>query len=236
MIFRPLVWENQAHGPHLLYQTWLPFLNDKPLYCNLDNDRLEWRTPPRGNDASRFRATKEVMHYICRRWGCSLEQAKCVSLLLRWEFLAMCLEDASRLPALSASANHLLTIAMKQTAHAASKAARANVISISSLHELNATLEALQAKLDSFANKAKPPPPPPFTAGACAFEPFPYFELLMPSETETLAGPAKPLPIVRPVQLTLVKDHVNSLEEVCQALQHAHNLCMLIFTSPSFSI
>ncbi len=228
MLFRPLVFPDASNGPHVIYQTWLPYLNDKPLYANVDPKRVDWRTPPRGNDASKFRACKEVLHYICRRWGCSVEQAKCISLLLRWELLAMCYEDASRIPSMASSSIHLIGIAIKQTAHAAAKASVAQVFPVRLLHELYTTFEALNIKLKQFKIANLPPQLPPFTAGSCAYEPYPFFDLVMPVNVDHLAGPAALQPIVRPVQLTLVRDKVSNFEEVCEALHHCHNLCTVM--------
>jgi hypothetical protein len=47
-------------------------------------------------------------------------------------------------------------------------------------------------------------------------------------DVEALAGTAPTVPIIRPVEMTLVPDRVSDFQEVATAMRHALNLCVLL--------
>ena len=55
-----------------------------------------------------------------------------------------------------------------------------------------------------------------------------YGRLRRDFDVETLAGDAPPVPIIRPVEMTLVPDKVSTFNDVANAMRHALNLCVLL--------
>jgi hypothetical protein len=232
MLFKLQTWPSQLHTPKFLYETLLPYLNNKPVLCNLDakdpGDFVRRTNSP-------WDAAIESVHYVCRRRGFSPAQVQHIGVVLRWELCRMVADDLRYMQALTGSEVCLIRLACQGLAMTAAKAAQQPgcVIPNGHLIELKQCIEAIGKHVQSLpvpsVNSPALPPELKLDGRPAPFVPFPLWDRLRRDDPiEGMAGVSEVAPIFRPVQLTLIQDTVTSYNDVANALRHCDNQCTLL--------
>ena len=250
----------EQKGSRILYEQLIPYLNNKPLYNNLEeqltaegttatHDLCEWRALPRNGDHSRVRVVLETVFYTLRVLGIPRLKAKYfTSVLIKWSICRMLLYDLNLVTGLSGSDRLMVQLmcanlarsAGKQTIfpHSFGNPALVPVIGSKQLQSVKDSIAEIDAKVKRVyqdpnviatqenehgeevdimeqINKAK-------------WMPYPLFDKFKKEDVDHLIGPAKVPPILRPIQLTLVPDHVVTCDDVGLALRHCDHVCTLM--------
>lgn len=229
-----LCFPHKKNGPENIYESMLPYLNRRKLLANAtDND---WRSLPRGQDRSKARALKDVIYFMLQERGMPRVEAKRVMLHVRWSLLRMAMGDIARLKVLSSSEGIMLNITRRQVAHAASKLAEDDEESKYGDEFLAIENDVVQSKVliderlkDEYFKQESIWAASNGELGTSGGAAFPLFDRVNSLfNVENLAGFAKRPPILRPVQLSLVPDRVESYHDVEVALRHCTKLCTLM--------
>ncbi|KAH9262352.1 hypothetical protein BASA82_000599, partial [Batrachochytrium salamandrivorans] len=198
---------------------------------DFENDyTCDFRTPPRGGDASLARLVLQQVHTSVRMMNGSREQAKCVSLLLRYSLLRMMQSDlliATKFD-LNVTDRQLIDRALKNLSHAAHKEAREGSSSTTTqLFEIKRMVNDLKVRLEVLSIPEKLPPELELGELPGQSVEHPFFGRMRADlpDVEPLAGTAPKPPIYRPVQLTLIPDRVATIHDVSVALRHCAALC-----------
>ena len=247
--FFPCGIEGANSGPKALYENLLPALNQRPLAANPDRcgDHAAWAPPAVAGDASGVRCVVAALVPLLRGFGAAPAAARLVSDVLVPVAFA---QKAKR--ALSADPTALVGDAAVHAAASAAVLALGNraareverddtVMSAAHCAEVSACVGAMRASVEA-AKRAdwSAALPARTTSGAASALPtrdaarharFGRFRLDDGGVNgERLAGGMAPPRILRPIELTLVKDHgeVRSMDEAALALRHAVELCALL--------
>jgi hypothetical protein len=132
-------------GAKFLYETLLPYLNNKPLYQNMaadDNKQLviaaaavggshspqntdalsEWHVEARNGDPHHIQICLEAVHYMLRALGVSRAKARYFSsVVFKWSSLKCAYMDLVAAPSITSSDAYLLQLAMKQLSFSVSR-------------------------------------------------------------------------------------------------------------------
>ena len=111
------------------------------------------------------------------------------------------------------------------------KSVNASTVSPAQLSSIYNLINSIEERLNDLDERMIAPPAyaiaaDELLAGACEC---PLFgRLRREFDVETLAGEAPPVPIIRPVEMTLVPDRAGDFMGVTCAMRHALNLCVLL--------
>ncbi|CAM9225977.1 unnamed protein product, partial [Phaeothamnion confervicola] len=241
LAFRPLCHARPGNGPALLYERLLPYLNQRALSANVPvgggggssgDPVLEFRTPPRGGDASGARTAWEAVRHCHRLMGRTRAEAKRLALQLRLAMAAMARADLEHAPVLRGCDTAPLVLAARTLARRAGQAALLPDVPPPELEHALATargLEAAAAAAYAGSWEVLPPAVELPAAGAAGAAGWPLAgRLRRDAGVDHLAGEQRPPPILRPVEMTIVPDSVSSFEDVSTALAKAVHCCTLL--------
>ena len=245
LVFRGLfVASAKNAGPATFYDQLLPALTARPVLAQVgpDNPYVRWRTPPLSSDASHAHLVVEAFEASLCASGLLPAHAAYAAVLWKWTALQLALSQlsdathgvASDAVLLSASDAVLLRLACQHTAHAAARLAD-GPLPLSAHHAalLQGTVARLEEAVATARRGVASAAPPPLELGAQERIPsaarFPLFgRLVQDNGVEHLAGENAVPPVVLPVELSLVPDHVRTFNEVCNALRHTAQLCEIL--------
>jgi hypothetical protein len=178
--------------------------------------------------------------YFCARsglnltlalWGWSNPQVKALHVFLRWSILDIAVANLKSVLSVRGSELHLIKIACNQLAHGAAKQGKKHgFILPHHLRFIQDTIGAVHSAVSQVYDKRSPfPPILNLNNEDVSSRPYPLFDRFMDKiDTSKFEGNAKLPPIIRPVELSLVPDTVDTIEEAAVALRHCHNLCVLL--------
>ena len=254
LLFRTLIWpisedkgdKHLASGAYQLYEVLLPALNQRTLGEIVDRNYFESKEEDLGvdykcdtlsGDSSLYWCCMEAICISMRRAGASRAATAHFAALIAWEMCVLLKYDLERLSRaqekLTFSEVELISFAVKQLASEVSSTAKEyglftcndlkdmqnfikDVIGLITPYEKEYSEFNLQSLIPADLDKA-------------VFEPFGLFERFQRTESvEGLAGLSDILPMVRPVQFTLVPEKVTSYTEVASALRHCDHICTLL--------
>ena len=242
----------EQQGKKILYEQLIPYLNNKPLYNNLEpvlvaegttatHELCEWRALPRNGDHSRVRVVLEAVFYTLRVLGIPRLKAKYfVSVLIKWSITRMLLYDLNLVTGLSGSDRLMVQLMCANLARSAGKQTifphnfgDPTLVPVIGSKQLMAIKESI-AEIDNKVRKVYVDPNVIATQendngeevdimeqiNKAKWMPYPLFDKFKKEDVDHLIGPAKIPPILRPIQLTLVPDHVVTCDDVGLALRH----------------
>lgn len=241
MLFRMKIWSSTKHTCKFLYETLLPYTNQRALYLNrntYDKQTMDMKTQRDVVDGSFIHLLKTSFRACLLRLGLNHFQCKHVSLLLRQEVCDMVNNDIhqSNLHLREGDAM-LIRLALKQLADNAAKRSYEKENSPTTtehLQEIATLINKVDGRIKSLLdplNELRLPPQLNMKnrgrkAWAACFPSFGSFR--RDCSVEHLAGKSAVPPILRPVELTLVQDKVKNFDEVATALRHAVDACTLL--------
>ena len=248
MLMRMTAFPRATNGATLLYERLLPFLNTRPILANVvDGAALRrrgvaieelglgsaggvvWRDETYRGDPSLAQCVEAASHQLMLWLGATRVDARlATSLMMRIGVCQQVIDDVA-VNVVGASDALLLTTAAQQLARAARVEARDRNSSVTKqallrVHTMVTTLSdaisaqqkervvrdiipSLDLKDDSHHDAGK-------------FGHVGQLRVDCPS-VECLAGAARAPPILRPVELTLVRDEVRTFADVAETLRHA---------------
>ena len=257
MILRMQVYPSAENTPELLYETFLPYLNGKPLTAtiadNVDEKRPEgamaWSIPAKSGDASLFHNCMESAQFLLRRKNFSPNKVGLLAVLIQWQMVRMMYDDMGQLTHLTSNDSRLFTLACQHLARSASIQAQkpgGGGFTADLLRQVQAFIESVHTKIATMTKQSimfqgqvelKDPKDKDKQerSGAsddgllCKWQALPLFDRFVRAEgVEALAGPAEIVPMFRPIQFTHVPEVCESVDDVMIALRHCDHLCTLL--------
>ena len=257
MVLRMQVYPSAENTPELLYETFLPYLNGKPLTAtiadNVDDKRSEgcmaWTIPAKSGDSSLFHNCLESCQFLLRRKGFSVNKVGLLAVLIEWQMCKMMLDDMQQLTHLTSNDSRLFTLACQHLAASASRQAQkpgGGGFTADLLRQVQAFIESVHKKIADMTKhtvmfsgqvdlkNAKLVTPQGELSGQddgllCQWQPLPLFDrFVRPESIEALAGPAEIVPMFRPIQFTHIPEVCNSVDDAMLALRHTDHLCTLL--------
>jgi len=257
LLFRPLVFPHTAEkAKDMIYNKVLPMMNSRPLLASVTPSPLrtvQFAKRPRGLDASGVFTALEAARCGLASLGCPPSRADAlVNLGVRHVMLEEAKRDLERVNMIGASALVTLQAACRTVSDYAATHAELLVaaeesmspngspngtsaptktapLSRDTLAQILRSVEAVMQKTKALhAATTLPPPlaPTKLPPTSCAV---PLFNrLAIEGNVDALAGAAKAPPILRPVELTMVPDAIDSLEQVPKALRNALHCCTIL--------
>jgi hypothetical protein len=238
LMFKPAVFPNPKFGCKYVYEQVLPYLCGGPVthMVNAEDPKLDCFPLPHGGDKSGINCVMESLRYVFRAFGASERQASHVPMLIRWDVLKAVNYELQETKSLTAVEVDAIQVACRSLARAASNQVdmqntNASTVSAAQLTSIHTLISAIEEKIADLDERAIAPPAyaiaaDELLAGACEFPLFGRFRREF--DVESLAGEAKPVPIIRPVEMTLVPDRASDFLGVTTAMRHALNLCVLL--------
>lgn len=236
MIYRMMVYPDEANGPQIFYERLLPFLNSKPLMANVD-ETTPWRQPPHGNDTTHCQCIFETVHCAVRMvdGGTDNHGADRVIVLLKWTMVHMMESDLALVTELDSNEEVKVQLAVQQLSHRASELGVQERCSLTSdeLLKIADCQKRVTARVFELRAQMDDSVPPPIrietastVAGAAAYPLFGRFR--RDTSVEGLIGDYKPPGIILPVELTTVPPVAKNFSEVANALRDTVHLCNLL--------
>lgn len=238
-LFRGLVFPHEQNGPQLLYETLLPYLNDRPLMENMNTTDLaiEYNCRPHRGDRSMFIMCLEAFRVsLCR--ALSIHKSKYICLMLKLEMCKMMDHDVSvyQPDLFTDSDARLVRLACRQLSSLTSRHAEdpLAVITTEEIIEIKRFIDGMDERVRQVLERSKNPtvrvlPPELKVEKDVALAPFPLFDRFVRKEdVEKLAGKSTPPPIFRPIEFTLIPEVARTYDQVQLALRHADHLCTLL--------
>mmetsp|Transcript_15429 Transcript_15429/g.33214 ORF Transcript_15429/g.33214 Transcript_15429/m.33214 type:complete len:1344 (-) Transcript_15429:16-4047(-) len=240
LLFRLKIYSDTSHTAKMLYETLLPYLNSKPLYANkncFEISSMDLRTQRDVADGSFFHLLKATMRCVLMHIGLNHYQAKHISTLTRLEVCQMLRDDVERIDGLREGDAILIHLACKQLADNGAKQSiegENSPTSTEHLQEIASLINAIDARISTLLGPLDQMRLPPQLSlsnrgsvpwGAC----LPMFgQFRRDCSVEYLAGKSTLPPILRPVELSLVPEHVDDFNQVALALRHCVNVCTIL--------
>ena len=246
LVFKSAVEPNPKFAGRFLYEKVLPYLTSMPVLSALQvSDKLgsavnDSRPVPLGGDKSFVNCAVECLRYIGRAAGLGCAQANHLPMVVSAGILLMVESDLELVKILSPPEADLVTMACRALARVAaaqvglqgsSDQEDATTMSVSQLNAVSDSISAVGRKLQQMDERMVAPPAFSLKADEQLAQvcEWPLFgRLRRDFDVEALAGDAPVAPIIRPVEMTLVPDHVSDFQGVAAAMRHALNLCVLL--------
>jgi hypothetical protein len=239
LLFKPAVFSEVKFGKTFIYERVLPYLTTMPLthMINKDTDQMDFFPLPVGGDKSGINCALECLRHAIREQGADRLQASHVSMLIRWDILKSVQFEMQDLRAITPLEIDMIRMACRAVALSAAgqvgpvTAESTTTVSAAQLTSISNSITDVEQRLTELDERQVAPPAFNLAADerlALVCE-FPLFgRLRRDFDVEALAGDAPMVPIVRPVEMTLVPDKVLDFQEVASAMRNALNLCVLL--------
>jgi Ca2+-binding EF-hand superfamily protein len=251
LLLRPLVHPQKTAeiAKDHIYARILPMLNNRPLMASVGAQPLrtiQFAPKPTGGDLSFSLCALEAARCALCSLGCPPKRANAlVEVGVRHVMLEEALRNVSEISLLNTSACVALETACKTLAKFATPYAeklakiekegtdQANLIA-GPVHPdmLAMILKCVEATRLRATNARRPTLLPPPLASPIAPRDSSNMQLfgkiMLEGGTDLLAGNAKPPPIIRPVELSIVPDVVSSVEEAAIAMRKAAHCCSIL--------
>lgn len=238
MVFKSSILANGKIGNSFYYDKAFPFLVQMPLasahQAGIDSQAIlnDFGRVPQGGDYSFIHCALECIRYLARLTGLTFEQSQHMVAMTKWNILEFVRNDLGVGKELSKHELELIRVATRSTAKAVGlQIGRENTLSASHIAKLMNTISIID---ENIATKDD------------AYNTAPVFDLIKDEQlkdigvwnwfgrfrrefdVEPFAGDAPVHAILRPVEMTLVPEKVNSFHEVACAMRHAVHLCVLL--------
>jgi hypothetical protein len=232
-VFKCSVQPNPKFGISFFYEKLLPFLTLKPLLSCINRDILDFKPVPIAGDHSYIHSALITLSHFGRLCGLNPVQSDHLSIVARWSVLRFVAHDLGIVQDIAPGEVGLLRIATRSFSIAASKQGQMHSgTTVGQLSSMLACVEAVEARLNVL-DQSRMDSLPTYQlttdegmVGVCEWPLFGRF--CKDIDVDQLAGEAPVPPIIRPVELTLVPDKVETINDVCNAMRHAVNLCTLL--------
>jgi len=260
LAFATHVYGGRHSTPEKIYDLLVPFLAERPLEQALAESHNDeslassssdadswWRSPQRSNTAY-YRAVLEAVHYLLRRKGLSMRNAKQVAVAVRAQMLEMVDNDLHYMPTVDEADVRIIKLACEQVAYAAVKIGeKHHLASLAILRTTKELVERVEATLSSVEHEqgySSLAPPDlnllgqPTAASQADKLPDqahlqPFMERLWRREdVDGLAGPPNLFPAYVPVDMLQIPQRVTTFAEAVAAIRHCDRLCTLISVQP----
>lgn len=233
LVFKSAVQPTPKFNHVFFYERLLPYLTSKPILASIQQNLMDFDCVPVGGDNSYIHSALFALKHFGRLCGLNEPQSKHLVVAARWSVLRFVQHDLNIETELAPGEVGLLRIATKSFAMDASVQAAPN--SGTSLNQIKLMLQCVE-QLDNrlnFLDQMRMDSLPIIDVskeegmlGGCEWPSFGRY--CRDIDVETLAGEAAIPKILRPVEMTLVPDHVSSFNEVANCLRHCVNLCTLL--------
>jgi hypothetical protein len=223
-----------ARGMVYFYERLLPYLSVFPLMAVFQPETAEFVLPPVGEDASFGMCVSEALCHIGRLEGLSVSHSRSLQFFLRSTIFRFVHNDLNFLSTIAPGEIDLLRIAVQTIAiEAADQATEGSLVSQPYLSFMKGLIEEVHSRIETLDRNLLPQLLSCnltnrvwLTSEACNW---PWFgRFCRDSDVERLAGTAPVPPILRPVELTKVPDRISNFHELCCAMRHTLNLCVLL--------
>ena len=222
------------------YDRLLPFLAGGPLMSAAHNEHLEFHKPPVGQDSSYVLCIVEALCLMGRMEGLSSPHARAVTLFVRTSVLAAVHNDIHVVTSIAPGEVDLLRVCVQTISLEASENSKDgdSLIGITFMTNMKALVDSVVARLDVLDKTASTQPlycnmtnKTHIMPDTCQWSWFGRF--CRDTDVEKLAGEAPVPPILRPVELSKVPDKVSNFHELCCAMRHTLDLCVLLANQKS---
>ena len=253
LLLRPIVHPQKTAeiAKDQIYAKVLPMLNGRPLFASVGATPLrtvQFAPKPAGGDLSFSLCALEAARCALCSLGCPPKRANAlVEVGVRHVMLEEALRNVSEISLLNTSACVALETACKTLARVATPYAEklakverenggqnADASNVGPVPPeiLARILKCVEATRLRAANARRPTLLPPPLASPIAPRDASNMQLfgkiMLEGGTNLLAGDAKPPPIIRPVELSMVPDIVTSVEEAALAMRKAAHCCSIL--------
>lgn len=253
LLLRPIVHPQKTAeiAKDQIYAKVLPMLNGRPLFASVGATPLrtvQFAPKPAGGDLSFSLCALEAARCALCSLGCPPKRANAlVEVGVRHVMLEEALRNVSEISLLNTSACVALETACKTLARFATPYAEklakverenggqnADASNVGPVPPeiLARILKCVEATRLRAANARRPTLLPPPLASPIAPRDASNMQLfgkiMLEGGTNLLAGDAKPPPIIRPVELSMVPDIVTSVEEAALAMRKAAHCCSIL--------
>ena len=251
LLFKSTVQPGPKFGAQFLYEKVLPYLASMPVLASFQQsleagDSVnDFGQVPQGKDRSFVNCALESLRFVGRAAGLDVTQASHLTMNAEHGLLRLALGDLQRVTSIDASEVDILRMACRSVARGAAgqvdlKAQQyagmahdgAGDAQIkATLSTVTDTIVAVEKRLQDLADQKLPLPAFTLTTdqqlrSICEW---PFFgRLRRDYDVEKLAGKAPVVPIIRPVEMTLVPDRVGNFSDLATALSHTVSLCVLL--------
>ena len=238
MVFKAAVTPNPKHNMEFFYDRTLTYLTSMPILSALQIGTAlqiginDFRPVPQGEDFSGINCVMECLRYIGRNAGLSPSEADHLPMTLGnicLQFIGNDLQVVSKLNPIEVDIIRIATRCAASTI--ASRARREPTTTPEMCQQTLDRVEQAVKRLNDLDDRHTGVPTFAVTTdtklkAVCDYHYFGKFRLDF--DVEKLAGGAPTPPIMRPIELTLVKDTVRTFSDVCINLRHTLDLCVLL--------
>lgn len=234
LVFLATAMPSPARGMVYFYERLLPYLSVFPLMTVFQPETAEFVLPPVGEDASYGICVSEALCHIGRLEGLSASHSRSLLFLLRSTIFRFVHNDLNFLSNIAPGEIDLLRITVQtMSIEAAEQAFENSLISPPYLSSLRVLIEEVHTRIETLDRNLLPQLLTCNLTNRAWLTPefcnWPWFgRLCRDTDVERLAGTAPIPPILRPVELTKVPDKISNFHELCCAMRHTLNLCVLL--------
>lgn len=251
MLLRMISHPGKRNTPETLYGILMPYLNQQPFLSNTSLSDSDWTVLEHSaDDIALLRGVGQTVlaavRFALQRSGMSKIRATTSIAMLRANLVGMAQHDLELIDSLSGSEEVLLNAVARQAAVGLSAASAyastegaaigstEDPVAINLFNEVKAITNSVVMRVHDLREPARrEEAPEPLMLGETATREgnadFPMLgRLRKDTSIEHLIGDARLEPILRPIQLTLVADKVNTFNDVTTAMRHSVHLCTLM--------
>ena len=251
LLFKSTIQPSPKFGSKFLYEKVIPFLTSMPVLTSLKmsldagNTVNDFRHVPQGRDHSFVTCAVEALRYVGRAAGLDPTQANHLTMNVSSGLLGYSLSDLQLVQTIDSSEVDILRMACRSLARSAAslvdlKAQQYSMVgdptnstvTMSQLAAVTETIARVESKIAEL-DERKLPSPAFSLSSEETLEQFicewPHFgRMRRDVDVECLAGKAPVVPIIRPVEMTLVPDRVTNFSELATAMYHTMHLTVLL--------
>ena len=251
LLFKSTIQPSPKFGSKFLYEKVIPFLTSMPVLTSLKmsldagNTVNDFRHVPQGRDHSFITCAVEALRYVGRAAGLDPTQANHLTMNVSSGMLGYSLNDLQIIQSIDSSEVDILRMACRSLARSAAglvdlKAQQYSMVgdlanstvTLSQLAAVKDTIASVESKIAELDERKLPSPAFNLSSDE-TLEQFicewPHFgRMRRDVDVESLAGKAPIVPIIRPIEMTLVPDGVTNFSELATAMYHTMHLTVLL--------
>ena len=237
LVFMSAINPSTTRAKRFFYERILPFLSEAPIKKVFAREKADFILPPIGGDSTFVNCVLEAVRMMVRLEGFSYMQSKNFPFFIRGKIMEMVRHDLSVVESLAPGEIDLLRIAYQtisiEAGHQAEENVGASLVTVDYLFHLKTVLHDVSARLDLLDQGRLAPIPScsftkPLQLSKGTMEWSSFGRICRDTSVEHLAGNAPVPPILRPIELTRMKDRVDSFSDATAAMRHCVELCLLL--------